>query len=330
MSPETPAGAVRPALIWGRDFIDGMAKPVDDIDLLKGWGQPAGFRWLHLNLADQRCQRWLATAPVPPQILELLLSTDGHQRAVMEDGVLGCLLQDVERDFDDGEVRIGTVHFALSPTLMITARLHPLRSADIVKGRLQDGFQVADAPAALELLLGSMSEVVRRIVREMDDTVQEVEDVLLKDGQAPDAKTFITLRSLMVRVHRMLTGMRAVLNRLDDDDMLPPDLLAPVTRAGRRLSALDSELLSIQSQLRLLREELDLQATQRTNQNLYILSILTATLMPATLVTGIFGMNTGGLPWASTHAGTLLATGLAFGSALGIYVLLRMKGFIRR
>jgi len=41
-----------------------------------------------------------------------------------------------------------------------------------------------------------------------------------------------------------------------------------------------------------------LQAAQRTNRNLYFLSILTALLMPATLVTGFFGMNTGGLPFA--------------------------------
>jgi Mg2+ and Co2+ transporter CorA len=42
-----------------------------------------------------------------------------------------------------------------------------------------------------------------------------------------------------------------------------------------------------------LRDELDLQAAQRTNENVYLLSVLTALMMPATLVTGFFGMNTG-------------------------------------
>ncbi len=60
--------------------------------------------------------------------------------------------------------------------------------------------------------------------------------------------------------------------------------------------------------MRLLREELDLQAVQRTNQNLYVLSVMTALLLPATLVTGLFGMNTGGLPWAHTPFGTAAAT----------------------
>ena len=61
--------------------------------------------------------------------------------------------------------------------------------------------------------------------------------------------------------------------------------------------------------LRLLRDELDLQATQQTNENIYFLSILSALLLPATLVTGIFGMNTGGLLWTNHPWGSVLATG---------------------
>ena len=76
--------------------------------------------------------------------------------------------------------------------------------------------------------------------------------------------------------------------------------------------------------------ELDLQATQQTNQNLYFLSVLTALLMPATLVTGIFGMNTGGLIWLSAKYGSLYATGLAIASSLLVYLVLRLSGFIRR
>jgi zinc transporter len=36
---------------------------------------------------------------------------------------------------------------------------------------------------------------------------------------------------------------------------------------------------------------------EATNKNPYLLSIVTTTLLPITLITGIFGMNVGGLPW---------------------------------
>jgi Mg2+ and Co2+ transporter CorA len=53
-------------------------------------------------------------------------------------------------------------------------------------------------------------------------------------------------------------------------------------------------------------------------------------LLPATFVTGLFGMNTGGLPWAQSPHGTILATLLAFAVAGVTYVLLRRMGFMRR
>jgi Mg2+ and Co2+ transporter CorA len=333
MNPDSPLGtADRPGLIWGMDFEGGGSRPVTDVDLLTGKPRPAGFRWLHLNLSDQRTQRWIAgAAPLPPAVREILLSADSHQRGVVEDGVLGVVLHDIERDFDDdGETRIGVGRMALGPDLMITARAHPLRSADIVKGRLASGAHVESAASALELMLTAMTEVARRIVNDMDATVQQVEDTLLKDGRPPEARAFVVLRSLMVKLHRLFSGSRAVLNRLDDEEDLPAGLAAVMLRASNRLATLDAELLSIQGQLRLLREELDLQATQRTNQNLYILSILTATMMPATLVTGLFGMNTAGMPFAHAGGGTAVATLLAVGASLGVYLALRLTGFIRR
>jgi len=150
---------------------------------------------------------------------------------------------------------------------------------------------------------------------------------LLKDGPAPDARRFITLRAVMVRLHRAFVGLRTMLRRLEDRHEPYAEAAA---KAVSKLAPLDADLQAVQSQLRLLRDELDLQATQQTNKNLYFLSILTALFMPATLVTGIFGMNTSGLLWTGGRHGSLLATGLAAGSALLAYLILRISGFIRR
>ncbi len=58
--------------------------------------------------------------------------------------------------------------------------------------------------------------------------------------------------------------------------------------------------------------------------------MMTALMMPATLVTGLFGMNTHGLPWAASPAGAMVATLLAFGASASVYVVLRLMGFIRQ
>ena len=321
---------VHPGLIWGHEHLKGQTRPLQDPDLVRESFADAGFRWIHLNLADLPTRRWIdACSHLPPTVRELLLSADPHPRAVVEDGVLGGVLQDVERDFDDGETRVGATRFAVGPTLMLTARHHPVRSADIVRERIGPA-GLADPASALELLLAAVAEAAHRSVIDFDRTVQALEDELLKGGSSPGGGGLLGQRLLMVRIHRMLNGNRAVLHDLTDHMHLAPALAAVVGRASERLTGLDAELSTIQGQLRLLREEIDLQATQRTNQNLYILSIVTALMMPATLVTGIFGMNTGGFPWAMHPLGTVFATSLALGSAVAVYFILRMKGFFRQ
>ena len=61
-----------------------------------------------------------------------------------------------------------------------------------------------------------------------------------------------------------------------------------------------------------------------------MLSILSALLLPATLVTGIFGMNTGGFPWASHPFGTFYAVLMAGAASIGVYLLLRLFGYLQR
>ncbi|MDR3507337.1 MAG: CorA family divalent cation transporter [Caulobacteraceae bacterium] len=322
---------LRPGLIWGFDFVDGRPRPVDDIGLLRPDERPAGFRWLHFNLADQRTVHWLSQAGLfVPRIAETLLSPDDVQGAVIEGGEMALVLHDIELEFWESDPTIGVLRLAVGPSMLITARRHPLRSAEIIKSRIISGAPVGDPAAALELIFQSMTEAFRSVIAELDDKVQSAEDDLLTDRNAPDARAFITMRSLMARLHRLFNGMRSVLAHVRDDGALPDPFGPPAERFLARLSTLDGELLSIQSQLRLVRDELDLQATQRTNQNLYFLSVLTAVFMPATLVTGFFGMNTGGLPWTAHSHGTFLATILVFGSSLAVYLALRLSGVIRR
>ena len=58
---------------------------------------------------------------------------------------------------------------------------------------------------------------------------------------------------------------------------------------------------------RLLLDELDAKMIAITNRRLFTLSILTACLLPPTLVTGFFGMNTKDMPFQNSDGGTWMA-----------------------
>jgi Mg2+ and Co2+ transporter CorA len=318
--------AHRPGLVWGFDLSGETPRLILETDLGAPEAGPPGLKWLHFNLSDQRTLRWLAGA-VPERMAAFLAAAHDDQGFVLEDGMLGIVLGDLEHDFGGGELRTRALRLVAGPNLIVTARRHPVRSADLIRQRIEAGAQVAGPVQAVELALDCLLEVFLDTTAELEAKVQDIEDELLRDGSSPDARQFITLRAVMVRLHRAFVALRTMLRRLEDRH----EGYGPAAaKAVAKLSPLDSDLQAIQNQLRLLRDELDLQEAQQTNKNVYFLSILTALFMPATLVTGIFGMNTSGLLWTDGHNGSLWATGLAFGSAGLAYLILRLSGFIRR
>jgi zinc transporter len=76
---------------------------------------------------------------------------------------------------------------------------------------------------------------------------------------------------------------------------------------SERIETVERDVYSLQERARLLHEDIDSQAQSETNRHLYILSLLTAFLMPPTLVTGFFGMNTASLPFSESIGGTFYA-----------------------
>lgn len=240
-----------------------------------------------------------------------------------------CILHDLERDFDVRDTaRVGALRVAITPHAIITARLHPLGSADIVRRRIRDGARVAGRAGALDLLVSAVIQNIDTILRDLAVDIQAAEDAFLDGHHPPTSRHLLDIRRRLAQIHRMLDGTQRVFRRLEQDEDLPDDLQATVEKLSQRLQGMDADALGIQGQLRLLRDELDLQSDHRTNQNLYLLSVMTALMLPATLVTGLFGMNTGDLPFTGHH-GTLAATLIAAGTALATYLFLKRRGFFQ-
>jgi zinc transporter len=97
---------------------------------------------------------------------------------------------------------------------------------------------------------------------------------------------------------------------------------------AQKLDALDHEVGSLHERARLLLDEAEAKMTALTNRRLFTLSILTACLLPPTLVTGFFGMNTKDMPFQNSDGGTWMAMLIAIcAGAVCYWALRRMRAF---
>ncbi len=54
----------------------------------------------------------------------------------------------------------------------------------------------------------------------------------------------------------------------------------------------------------------------KINQNIYILTMISAVMLPLNLITGFFGMNTQGLPFNETKNATIIVVSIMLGVIL--------------
>jgi zinc transporter len=151
-------------------------------------------------------------------------------------------------------------------------------------------------------------------------------------GEATDLRQKLgRLRRSCVRLHRQLSGLRIVFHRLEQRNPqdLKPALQLRAGKLAQRLDGLDHTIIEMRERSRLLQEELHLKIEEQGNDNIRVLSVLTAVLMPPTLVTGVFGMNTKGLPFTDMESAFLWASVLMVLSSFAAYLIMKRIGIIR-
>jgi zinc transporter len=301
-----------PGFVWAYRFrADGSAKlrlPANaGIDQLHDGD---GFLWLHLGLSDARVPGLLESfGDLPAEARAALTSRDPHATlSVTRDLICGTLV-DFQRGFDEMTSEIGWLHFAVTERMIVTTRLQPLRSVDRARAAVEKSARINRPIDVLSALVIEFQRTVMALVLEINEELNVIEDFVYEQAPRDERHRLAPARRTIVRLHRHLRTELALMRRIAaaDEDEVPDGFQDVAERLTDRIETVERDVSSLQERARLLHEDIDSRAASETNRHLYILSLLTAFLMPPTLVTGFFGMNTENLPFATTDGGTLFA-----------------------
>ena len=305
----------------------GRARAIAETEMIDIAMPDAGFIWVHLNLADERARAWLGSLPVvPQQARAVLLSADNHQMMMSGDDAIWGVFPDLIREFEKTTNTIGQLRFVMGERFLISGRRHALQSIESTRATLTMG-QAVPAPIMLfETIVEHATDGLATLVQSIADEVDEIEDRVLAEHFHRERPRLGPLRRQEVAIHRQLSGMLSIFRQLAHKLEKSPqkDFIEAIHRLVQRIEALHHEVHAIMGRTRLLQEEISQKMTTETNDHLYALTVLTTMLLPPTLVTGLFGMNTGGLPFKDDDAGTFIAIGLCVVSSVLVFLIFRL------
>ena len=286
----------------------------------------AGFIWIHLNLADERARQWLMEERhVTEAARSRLLSGDAHQSLHHRDGMIWGVFVDVMRDFDNVTDSIGHLRFVMGENFLISGRRHALQAIESTRASLSSGRMLPGPAALFEILVEHATDGLAQLVADLAAEIDAIEDRLLDNHFHRERAQLGPLRRREVAMHRQLTGMLSIFRQIEPalERSNQHDLHRSVLRLTQRIEALHHEIHSLMGRTRLLQEEISARLATETNDHLYALTVLTTILLPPTLVTGLFGMNTGGLPLKDSDWGFVGAVLICCASSAAVFMILR-------
>ena len=305
------------------------------VDIAQSLEDPNLSIWLHLNLTNFQVQRWLEkTSLVPERIVEII--EEGVNRSRLErveklDDCLLMVMNDFAQEFGNKEndSSLGTLWAFLTPRLMISLRNNPLRTTDKLRFELRNG--LLQPRSIIELfheLIDLRAEYLRTILNRLSETMDDLEEILLKGKNLPEHEFLGRIRIECSRLRRQFSPELIALHRLqkrlpywftDDDKLRLNDDL-------ELLSHLVQEISNLYDRAKVLQDEQAAHVAQFNARNLQVLSVMTVIFLPMTLLTGVMGMNMEDLPGLKESFYFIMALmGLA-GTA--VYGALKLKKII--
>jgi zinc transporter len=101
-------------------------------------------------------------------------------------------------------------------------------------------------------------------------------------------------------------------------------------RLSQRLDGIDHDIVVLRDRAHLLQEEITMHIAEATNRNLHVLAIATLLFLPATVLTGVYGMNVKGIPFTEHESGFPWVFGLLVASTVLAYYVLKRLGLLNR
>jgi zinc transporter len=242
------------------------------------------------------------------------------------------VFSDLVRGLDTATEETAFLRFAMTEHLLVSGRHQALCSADATRRVLEGGYRVDNVAHLLEKIVDEVADTLDRVADKLGQDIDDIEERILADEAKPEMRRNLgRLRRTCVRLHRQLTGLRVLFHRLDqkNTDHLSPALRIRAGKLAQRLDGLDHDIVELRERSRLLEEELRFKNEEESNRHLHTLSIVTSLMLPPTLITGIFGMNTKGLPLTDVDDGFIWAVVL-MASSVGIaYLFMRRTGIFK-
>jgi zinc transporter len=289
---------------------------------------PGEWLWVHLDHSDTAVQQWMRDdSGLSELTVEALLQVETRPRCVTADEGLMILLRGVNLNPGADPEDMVSIRLWLGERRIISLRKRRLLSIDEIRVALGRGSGPETPGDFLVMLVDRLLDRVNTVTEELYDEVDELEDSVLVETDHRQREQLSAIRRQAIALRRFLAPQREALNRLaaERTPLLTAEHHLYLRENFDRLTRLVEDLDAARERAGVVHETLISRLAEQTNSRMYILSIIAAIFLPLSFVTGLLGINVGGIPGAESTLGFAAVVVLMLVIAGGLWAFFRWR-----
>ncbi|MDO6424843.1 zinc transporter ZntB [Saccharophagus degradans] len=268
------------------------------------WQPSDGLLWVHLDYSVEGAPEWIfAQKDLPNVCAQALLHEETRPRATLVgSGILMSLRGVNLNPSADPEDMVSIRVYADKNRIISTRHRRLLTVADIVTS-LDENRGPKDSGEFIQALVRGLTLRMETTIDMLEERTDDLEDTVIAGGKNGLRSELSAVRRAAIMLRRYLAPQREALSRLCGEQA---PWLTETHRIGLRetsdhLLRLLENLDSARDRAAVVQEELVNHMSEQMNQRMYVLSLVAAIFLPLGFLTGLLGINVGGIPGAENN-----------------------------
>jgi zinc transporter len=277
---------------------NGGGTPVD-WEGIKKWNPDMGTLWIHVDYTNEKVEKWLLSeSRLSSLSCEILMEKDTRPRILSSKDGLILILRAVNCNPGADPEDMVALRMNFDEKRMITMRQRRVMAINDVHEAIKSGTGPINESNFLLMVMDCIVDRMGDVIAEIDDLVDELEDSVLSAESHELRSDLSKLRRQSISLRRYIAPQRDILIRLQNEslswlsDKDKLHLREIVERSARFIEVIDVA----RDRAAVTQEELDHRLAEHTNKAIYVLSIVAAIFLPLGFITGLLGINVGGMP----------------------------------
>jgi len=305
----------------------GSASQIEVADI-HNWTKEQGVLWLHFDYTHPEAEEWLMESSGLDKIIaQALLEDETRPRATMiNDGML-IALRGINHNPGAEPDDMVALRMWVDPHRIVTSRRRKLGAASIIAADLLKGHGPKNSGDFLVSMINHIVHGMSDTINDFEERTADYEDAVLSGATGGLRYDLANLRRQTITIRRYLAPERDAFSRLliEKVSWLDADHSIQIREINDALLRHIENLDAARDRAAVTQEELNSRLSEQLNARMYVLSVVTTVFLPLGFLTGLLGINIGGIPGAdNTHAFWIFIVMLAV-IVIGQIILFRWK-----